>query len=45
MGSTPGMSRWRKRLFVATSQITADAAEYFGLPHERTVVMGSRIEV
>ncbi len=45
VGSTPGMSRWRKRLFVATSQITADAAEYFGLPRERTVVMGSRIEV
>ena len=28
----PGMSRWRKRLFLATSRITADAAEYFGLP-------------
>ena len=26
-GSAPGMSRWRKRLFVATSRITADAAE------------------
>jgi hypothetical protein len=23
---------WRKRLFIATSYITADAAEYFGLP-------------
>jgi KUP system potassium uptake protein len=41
----PGMSRWRKRLFVATSHITADAAEYFGLPRERTVIMGSLIEV
>jgi KUP system potassium uptake protein len=39
------MSRWRKRLFIATSQITADAAESFQLPHERTVVMGSRIEL
>ena len=45
VGDAPGMSRWRKRLFVATSQITADAAEYFGLPRERTVIMGSRIEV
>jgi KUP system potassium uptake protein len=27
------------------SRITADAAEYFGLPRERTVIMGSRIEV
>ena len=41
----PGMSQWRKRLFVATSQITADAAEYFHLPRDRTVIMGSRIDV
>jgi len=26
-GNAPGMSSWRKRLFVATSWITADAAE------------------
>ena len=44
-GDTPGMSRWRKRLFIATSRITADAAEYFQLPRERTVIMGSRIEL
>ncbi|WP_181807441.1 hypothetical protein [Streptomyces shenzhenensis] len=25
------MAPWRKRLFIATSYITADAAEYFGL--------------
>jgi len=43
-GNTPGMSRWRKRLFLATSRITADAADYFQLPRERTVIMGSRIE-
>ena len=44
-GDTPGMSRWRKRLFIATSQITADAAEYFQLPRERTLIVGSRIEL
>ena len=44
-GNTPGMSRWRKRLFVATARLTADAAEYFQLPRERTVIMGSRIEL
>ena len=44
-GNAPGMSRWRKRLFIATSRITADAAEYFRLPRERTVIMGSRIEL
>jgi len=44
-GNAPGMSRWRKRLFIATSRITADAAESFQLPRDGTVVMGSRIEL
>jgi KUP system potassium uptake protein len=44
-GDAPGLSRWRKRLFLATSQITADAAEYFQLPRDSTVIMGSRIEI
>jgi KUP system potassium uptake protein len=44
-GNTPGMSTWRKRLFVATTRLTADAAEYFNLPRESTVIMGSRIEL
>ena len=45
LGHTPGMSRWRKRLFIATSQITADAAEVFQLPREQTLIVGSRIEL
>ncbi len=44
-GTSPTMAPWRKRLFIATSYITADAAEYFSLPRDRTVIMGSRIEV
>jgi KUP system potassium uptake protein len=44
-GDAPGMSRWRKRLFLASSHVAADAADYFGLPRERTVIMGSLIEV
>jgi KUP system potassium uptake protein len=44
-GNTPGMSRWRKRIFVATARLTADAAEYFQLPREQTVIMGARIEL
>jgi KUP system potassium uptake protein len=44
-GHEPGMSRWRKRLFIATSRITADAAEALHLPRDRTVIMGSRIEL
>jgi KUP system potassium uptake protein len=45
LGDTPGMSRWRKRLFITTSQITADAAEVFRLPRENTLIVGSRIEL
>jgi len=44
-GKEPTLARWRKRLFIATSQITADAADYFGLPRDRTVIMGSHIDV
>ncbi|WP_431682676.1 KUP/HAK/KT family potassium transporter [Kitasatospora sp. KL5] len=44
-GKEPTMAPWRKRLFIATSYITADAAEYFGLPRDRTVIMGSHVEV
>ncbi|HEY3686282.1 MAG TPA: potassium transporter Kup [Streptosporangiaceae bacterium] len=44
-GTEPTMAPWRKRLFVATSYITSDAAEYFSLPRDRTVIMGSHIEV
>ena len=41
----PGMTRWRKRLFLASSHVSADAADYFALPRERTVIMGSLVEV
>jgi KUP system potassium uptake protein len=44
-GSHPGMSKWRKRLFLATAKLSADAADYFQLPRDRTVIMGSRIEL
>jgi KUP system potassium uptake protein len=44
-GDEPSMAGWRKRLFIATSYITADAAEYFGLPRNQTVIMGSHIDV
>ncbi|TWD84710.1 KUP system potassium uptake protein [Kribbella amoyensis] len=45
VGDDPGMPRWRKRLFVATSHLSADAATHFGLPRDRVVIVGSRIDV
>jgi KUP system potassium uptake protein len=44
-GDGDELSHWRKTLFLATSRITADAAEYFALPRHRTVIIGSRIEL
>lgn len=44
-GSAATMAPWRKRLFVATSYLSTDAAQYFGLPPDRTVIMGERTEV
>jgi KUP system potassium uptake protein len=40
----PGMRHWRKRLFLVTAAITAEPADYFRLPRERTVTLGSEIE-
>ena len=40
----PGMSRWRKRLFLVTALISAEPSDYFHLPRERTVTLGSEIE-
>jgi KUP system potassium uptake protein len=45
IGAAPTMATWRKHLFIATSYITADAAEHLGLPRHRTVVIGSQIDV
>src|SRR3954454_6141800 len=41
----PVMVRWRKTLFVTLAHTAADPAAYFGLPRDRTVVMGSDIDV
>jgi KUP system potassium uptake protein len=44
-GDGAEMPGWRKRLFIATSRISADASDYFCLPPERTLIVGQRIEV
>ena len=41
----PGMARWRKKLFVAMSRNVANPVAYFGLPDDRTIVMGSHVDV
>lgn len=42
---TPGMSRWRKNLFLTLAHNASDPVEYFRLPEHRTLSIGERIEV
>jgi KUP system potassium uptake protein len=44
-GSSPVMATWRKRLFIGLAHNAATPAAYFKLPDDRTVVMGSRLEL
>ncbi|MCB0932480.1 MAG: KUP/HAK/KT family potassium transporter [Mycobacterium sp.] len=44
VGPEPNMAAWRKRLFIAISRMTSDV-EYFGLPADRTLIIGARIEL
>jgi KUP system potassium uptake protein len=41
----PGMRRWRKKLFIAMAHNAANPADYFCLPGDRTVVMGSHVDL
>ena len=41
----PGMSRWRKQLFIVLAHNAGDPAEIFGLPRNQTVIMGSDVDV
>jgi KUP system potassium uptake protein len=43
--NAPGMRMWRKKLFVAMARNAASPIEAFGLPAERTVIMGSQVAV
>jgi KUP system potassium uptake protein len=40
---TPSLPRWRKNLFVAMARNASSAIEHFGLPSDRTVILGSQV--
>ena len=39
----PGLRRWRKSLFIAMARNATSAIDHFGLPSDRTVIMGSQV--
>jgi KUP system potassium uptake protein len=41
----PDMRRWQKNLFIAMARNASSAIDHFGLPTDRTVIMGSRVAI
>lgn len=41
----PGMMKWRERLFIALSRNAMNAADFFKIPTNRVIEMGTRIEI
>ena len=39
----PGMSNWRKRIFIGLAHNAANPADYFRLPIDRVVIMGAQV--
>jgi len=44
-GNGTGLPAWRKRLFIGLAHNAASPALYFGLPEDRTIVMGSHVDL
>jgi KUP system potassium uptake protein len=44
-GPKPSMMQWRKRLFLALSKNAVSAADFFKIPANRVIEMGTRIEI
>jgi KUP system potassium uptake protein len=43
--SAPGMMKWRERLFVSMSKNAMNAADFFNIPTNRVIEMGTRVEI
>jgi len=41
----PLLPRWQEQLFLALAKATSSAADFFGLPANRVVELGSRVEI
>ena len=41
----PGMAKWRERLYVALSKNAMNATDFFKIPANRVIEMGTRIEI
>ena len=39
----PGMQHWRKKLFIAMARNASSPIDHFGLPSDRTLILGSQV--
>jgi KUP system potassium uptake protein len=44
-GPNPGMVKWRERLFLVLSRNAMHAADFYKIPVNRVVEMGTKIEI
>ncbi len=42
---TPGMAKWRERLFVSMSKNATKASDFFAIPSNRVVELGTQVEI
>ncbi|MEO6857539.1 MAG: KUP/HAK/KT family potassium transporter [Solirubrobacteraceae bacterium] len=42
---SPGLARWRQRLFIGMARNASSPIDHFGLPSERTVMTGSQVSI
>jgi len=42
---TPGMALWRERLFVSMAKNATKAIEFFNVPTNRVVELGTQVEL
>ena len=45
IGEKSGMAKWRGRLFLALSKNAMNAADFFKIPANRVIEMGTRVEI
>ncbi len=43
--ASPGMMKWREQLFIALSRNAMNAADFFKIPTNRVIEMGTRVEI
>jgi len=45
VGESPGMALWRERLFAAMARNAGSAADYFNLPANRVIELGTKVQI